>query len=202
MDFSLNPKGGSNDVAPNFVRLDFNELVYRARFVLPSFEIGIATAPNLGPQRVDFFEIAAGLYGERPVIRNKFVSFSFPLRVETSFQRFASEENVGSGTGAIDDLTLSNGTIGSGGQLAITPSLKYRFDIYARINYGFSLRSFGATTGERFAWNGGVTVSRRNLFGDVGLGFGYHYLFAQSNLDGTQDDYRTISHNFSIALLF
>ncbi len=181
------------------LRLDFNDVMYRATLETPTLNIYSAYGVNLGDNDdITSFNLGAAATNRVPLSRGSRSTAYLPLRLITDWR---TARNTRAGT-SNDEFQQSSVMVGTGFGTIFRTGGKSSLDITANGNYGYAVRSFGADGGQTFQLEGKVRYIVNNLTNSIGLSFGYDYSFQEYYIGGDQFDYRLSGHSFFVGIRF
>ncbi len=181
------------------LRLDFNDVMYRATLETPTLNIYTAYGVNLGDNDdITSFNLGAAATNRVPLSRGSRSMAYLPLRLMTDWR---TARNTRAGT-SNDEFQQSSVMVGTGFGTIIRTGSKSALDISANGNYGYAVRSFGADGGQTFLLEGKARYIVNNLTNSIGLSFGYDYSFQEYYIGGDQFDYRLSGHSFFVGIRF
>jgi len=201
--FGLEPakfmyKPSSNDNNP-YTRYTFSDPLYQLRLELPGIDIYLSSGWNLGNSNyLNFFNIGAQIQRVYPFFKSRHFIVGAPIRIQTDYLQVNSQR----ANNNADDFQQSSGTLGSGPAVLVRLGKGIRFTTVATINYGFSVRSLGATSGSLYIINSQNRLYFDHLINDVGLSIGYDYDFSRYNLTGVRYDYALRGNSIVIGITF
>ncbi len=181
------------------LRLDFNDIMYRATLETPTLNIYTAYGVNLGDNDdITAFNLGAAATNRVPLNRSSRTLAYLPLRLMTDWRTARNTRNGSSN----DEFQQSSVMVGSGFGTIFRTGSKSSLDISANGNYGYAVRSFGADGGQTFLLEGKARYIVNNLTKSIGLSFGYDYSFQEYYIGGDQFDYRLSGHSFFVGIRF
>ncbi len=193
-------RGGSQ---ADVLRLDYNDVVFRAALETPTLNIYTSYGVNLGDSDdITAFNLGAAATNRISLNRSPRTNQSafayIPLRLMTDWR---TARNTRTGT-TNDEFQQSSVMVGSGFGTIFRTSGKSFIDLSANGNYGYAVRSFGADGGQTFLLEGKARYIANNLTKSLGLSFGYDYSFQEYYIGGDQFDYRLSGHSFFVGIRF
>ena len=183
----------------DLIRLDYEDVMFRAALETPTLNIHLAYGVNLGKSDdITAFNLGAAVANRVPLNRNLRALAYLPVRLMTDWR---TVRNTRSGT-SNDEFQQSSVMVGSGFGTMIRTTSKSFIDLSANGNYGYAVRSFGADGGQTFLLEGKARYNVNNLTKSLGLSFGYDYSFQEYYIGGDQFDYRLSGHSFFVGVRF
>lgn len=188
----------SGEINP-YTKYGFSDPLYEARLELPGIDIYAGSGWNLGNgSYLNFFNIGAQIQRVYTLIHTKHFGFGGPIRVQTDYLQVVNQKAQSNA----DDFQQSSGTIGTGPAIMVRIGKKIRFITMNTINYGFSVRSLGATSGSLYVIRSQNRLYFDDVFNDIGLSVGYDYDYSRYNLTGVRYDYALKGNSFVIGVTF
>jgi len=185
---------GSNLSAED--QAEFNGSILRIRFENPGLNISAGFGGNLtGLDERSYVNVNALLYNDFPLVRSQNFIFALPIQIGTDLKSVQIERSN-------NNFQQSSFTIGTGLSLRYQVNRRVGASLRATPNIGFSF-SQGNLFGGRLIR--GITTGRlyfNEVFGSAALVFGYDFDYRDYNIDGSQNDYRYLSHSVTIGLAF
>lgn len=177
-------------------RADFEDSILRVRFENPGLDISVGFGGSLtGMEDRSYVNINALLYNDFPLIRSPRFIFALPLQIGTDLKSVQIDRSNNS-------FQQNSFVIGTGASIRYRINRRVGTSLRATPNIGFSFsqgnlfggRLFRGTTAARFYFN---DVIKSNS-----LVFGYDFDYRDYNIEGSQNDYRYLSHSITIGLAF
>jgi len=189
----------SSDALNNNIGYSFNDPLYRIRLELQNIDIYFGAGWNLGPQNLlNYYEIGAQLQNVYALFRSRHFVFGVPVRIETNYTQVQSQKSqIGS-----DTFQQSSGTVGSGPAVMLRAKSDIRLTSILTVNYGFSVRSLGTSSGSLYALINQNRLYFDHVFNQVGLSLGYDYEFSRYDLTGVRYDYAMKGSTIVIGITF
>lgn len=178
-------------------RYDMNTPILRLRYESNNTEAIIGYGDVLtGADSVSFFHIGGSL--SRPI--NLYNSRNF--RVQAPIKLQADLTTAANNRAFREEFQQSAITIGVGSEFhwRISSSLRWKALLIPSI--GYSLSPGGTFGGSIFHLGGDTRFMIDQIFGKIGLSFGYDYTFKRFNIDVDRFDYKLRSHAFLIGITF
>jgi hypothetical protein len=192
-------KPSSDVVNNNNIGYSFNDPLYRVRLELQNIDIYFGAGWNLGSQNLlNYYEIGAQLQNVYALFRSRHFIFGVPIRIETNYTQVQSQKSqIGS-----DTFEQSSGTVGSGPAVMLRAKKDIRLTSTLTVNYGFSVRSLGTSSGSLYALINQNRLYFDHVFNQVGLSLGYDYEFSRYDLTGVRYDYALKGSTIVIGVTF
>jgi len=185
---------GSNLSAED--QAEFNGSILRIRFENPGLNISAGFGGNLtGLDERSYVNVNALLYNDFPLVRSQNFIFALPIQIGTDLKSVQIERSN-------NNFQQSSFTIGTGLSLRYQVNRRVGASLRATPNIGFSFSQGNLFGGRLFR---GITTGRlyfNDVFGSSALVFGYDFDYRDYNIDGSQNDYRYLSHSVTIGLAF
>lgn len=193
--FYFKPNGsGTNPL----VKYGFTGPIYRLQLELSSIDLYIANGWNLGNSNsLNYFNIGAHVQGYLRVLHTTHFMLQFPVRLQTDYIQVQSKQTTN-----IENMQESAGTIGIGPMILLRLGDLARFSSSMMLNYGFSVRSMGTSSGTLYDLVNSNRLYFDNLFNNIGLSLGFDYNFRRYNMSGIQYDYALRGYSFLIGVTF
>lgn len=176
----------------------FNDGVFRIRLESPGIDFGLGVGGGLtGMNSNSYVNVMGRLHNNLNVYENDNKSFilRIPIQVTTDLKR-VQRNNTDS------EFQQSSFIFGAGLRTDFKISEKIEFSLKGTPNYGFSFSQGNLFGGSLLRVDGRSHFLIRNVIGDKGISFGYHFDFRRYDIDGNQNDYDYTSHAISIGLIF
>jgi hypothetical protein len=181
------------------LRLDYEDIMFRAALETPTLNIHMAYGVNLGDSDdITAFNLGASVGNRVPLNRNPRTQAYLPVRLMTDWR---TVRNTRTGT-SNDEFQQSSVMAGTGFGTMIRTTSKSYIDLSANGNYGYAVRSFGADGGQTFLLEGKARYIVNNITNALGLSVGYDYSFQEYYIGGNQFDYRLSGHSFIVGIRF
>lgn len=193
--FYYKPSGSGTK---GLVDYGFTGPIYRLQLELSSIDLYVANGWSLGSKKsLNYFNIGAHIQGYLRAIHTPIFSLQFPVRLQTDYIQVQSKQSTSN-----DNMQESAGTIGVGPMITLRLGNLARFSSNVLLNYGFSVRSMGTSSGTLYDLINSNRFYFDNLFSNVGLSVGFDYDFRRYNMSGIQYDYAFRGYSFLIGVSF
>lgn len=151
-----------------------------------------------GLENQNYYNIGGKIHRAFQMIRKKRFGVSIPVHLHTDFTRVITEGFRGN----IDQFQQSAIMLGTGLMIDVRPFSNIRLHTNGHAGYGYSLSAGSAFFGKALNIRAQQRVFIDNVFGELGLSFGYDFNFKQYNVENDYYDYNLQSHNFVVGLTF
>jgi hypothetical protein len=178
---------------------ELNGITVGLRYEIPGFDIYLNLGGGLtGMNNHSLVNVGAQLYQPFRLVNTKVFDLYAPLQLHTDFTRVVAD-NQRSGADQFQQSMLAPGA-----------GLIYDVKFGDRVSYlgsgvaeyGYSFAAGNTFVGQVF----GVQVQQRltisNVFGSVGLSFGYDLNYRRYDVEIDRYDYNLLSHNISVGISF
>lgn len=184
-----------DDLSPED-RADFEDSILRIRFENPGLDISAGFGGALtGMDDRSYVNVSALLYNDFPLIRSPQFIFALPLQISTDLKSVQIDRSNNS-------FQQSSFVIGTGASIRYRINQRVGTSLRATPNIGFSFSQGNLFGGRLFRG----TTAARLYFNDVissnSLVIGYDFDYRDYNIEGSQNDYRYLSHSITIGLAF
>ncbi len=194
-NFYYKPNGSGTGPVTRF---DFNDPIYRLQLELSGIDIYLAMA-GISDQikHLNYFNIGAHIQGYLRALRTPHFTLQFPVRLQTDYIQVQSKRAVNS-----SNMQESSGTIGTGPMISLRLGNMVRFTSNALLNYGFSVRTMGTSSGTIYELANVNRFYFDNVFNNIGLSLGFDYNFKRYNMSGISNDYAFRGYSILLGLTF
>jgi len=174
----------------------FQGNIFRLRFENPGLNISAGFGGSLtGIDDYSYVNINALLYNDFPLIRTQQFILALPIQIGTDLKSVQVDRSS-------NNFQQSSFSIGTGASLRYQINRRVGASLRATPNLGFSFSQGNLFGGRLFR---GITTARfyfNEVFGSSTLVFGYDFDYRDYNIEGSQNDYRYLSHAITIGLAF
>lgn len=184
-----------DDLSPED-QADFEDSILRVRFENPGLDISVGFGGDLtGMDDRSYANVNALLYNDFPLVRSPRFIFAIPLQISTDLKSVQIDRSNNS-------FQQSSFVIGTGASIRYRINQRVGTSLRATPNIGFSFSQGNLFGGRLFRG----TTAARLYFNDVintnSLVIGYDFDYRDYNIEGSQNDYRYLSHSITIGLAF
>ncbi len=193
---SLDPQTGPENPAQTNSRSDFEDSILRFRFENPGINLSLGLGGSLtGMDDQSYVNINALLYNDFPLIRNQRFVLGLPLQIGTDLKSVQSSQTD-------NGFQQSSFVLGTGASVRYQINRRVGMSLRATPNIGFSFSQGNLFGGSLFRAMSEARFYFREVLGSQSLVFGYDFDFRDYNIEGSQNDYRYLSHAITIGIAF
>lgn len=177
-------------------RADFEDNILRVRFENPGLDLSMGFAGSLtGMEDRSYLNVNALLYNDFPLIRTPRFIFALPLQIGTDLKSVQIDRSNNS-------FQQNSFVIGTGASVRYRINRRVGTSLRATPNIGFSFSQGNLFGGRLFRGTTAARLYFNDVIGANSLVFGYDFDYRDYNIEGSQNDYRYLSHSITIGLAF
>jgi len=183
------------DVSPEN-RADFKDSIIRLRFENPGLHISTGFGGTFtGMDNRGYVNINALIYSDIPLVRSPRFIFALPIQITTDLKSVTvSDSNI--------SFQQSSLVFGTGASIRYRVNQRVDMSLRATPNLGFSFSQGAFFGGRLFTTKSAARLYFNEVIGSNSLVFGYDFDYRDYNIEGTQNDYRYLSHSFTVGIAF
>ncbi|CAN5297307.1 hypothetical protein BH23BAC3_BH23BAC3_20990 [soil metagenome] len=177
-------------------RADFQNSIIRLRFENPGLHISTGFGGSFtGMDDRGYVNINARIYNDLALIRSPRFIFALPVQLTTDLKSVTINQSN-------DRFQQSSLVIGTGASLRYRVNHRVDMSLRATPNIGFSFSQGALFGGRLFTTKSAARLYFNEIIGSNSLVFGYDFDFRDYNIEGNENDYRFLSHSFTLGIAF
>jgi len=177
-------------------RADFQNSIIRLRFENPGLHISTGFGGSFtGMDDRGYVNINALIYNDLALIRSPRFILAVPIQLTTDLKSVTINQSN-------DRFQQSSLVIGTGASLRYRVSNRVDMSLRATPNLGFSFSQGGLFGGRLFTTKSAARLYFNEIIGSTSLVLGYDFDFRDYNIEGDENDYRFLSHSFTLGIAF
>lgn len=177
-------------------RADFQNSIIRLRFESPGLHISTGFGGSItGMDNRGYVNINALIYNDLALVRSPRFILALPVQLTTDLKSVTVNQSN-------DRFQQSSLVVGTGASLRYRINHRVDMALRATPNIGFSFSQGALFGGRLFTTKSAARLYFNEIIGANSLVFGYDFDFRDYNIEGTENDYRFLSHSFTLGIAF
>lgn len=177
-------------------RADFESSILRLRFENPGLYISAGFGGSLtGMDNTGYVNINALLFNDIVLTRSPRFILVLPVQITTDLKSVSIDQSNNS-------FQQNSLTFGTGASIQYRINQRVDMSLRAVPNIGFSFSQGALFGGRLFTTRSAARFYFNEVIGTNSLVFGYDFDFRDYNIEGNQNDYRFLSHSFTLGIAF
>lgn len=177
-------------------RADFENSILRLRFENPGLNISAGFGGSYtGMERQSYINLNALLYNDFPLLQSPRFILALPIQITTDLKSVQLDRSE-------NDFSQSSFVIGTGASLRYRIGRRAGLSLRATPNLGFSFSRGALFGGRLFTTTSQARLYFNDIIGSNTLSFGYDFDYRDYNIEGSENDYRYLSHAITIGIAF
>ncbi len=177
-------------------RADFENSIIRFRLENPGLHISTGFGGSVtGMNDQGYLNINALIYNDLALIRSPRFILAMPIQLTTDLKSVTINQSN-------NTFQQSSFVIGTGASLRYRINQRVDFSLRAIPNIGFSFSQGALFGGRLFTTTSAGRLYFNEVIGSNSLVFGYDFDFRDYNIEGADNDYRFLSHSFTLGIAF
>lgn len=177
-------------------RADFENSMLRFRFENPGLNISAGFGGSLtGMDERSYVNVNALLYNDFPIVRSRQFEFAIPVQIGTDLKSVQLDRSD-------NDFQQSSFVLGTGASIRYRIGRRAGLSLRTTPNIGFSFSRGALFGGRLFTTTSQARLYFNDVIGSNSLSFGYDFDYRDYDIEGSENDYRYLSHAITIGIAF